>query len=128
MSLALPFGRILSLMVAAMPLTLMLGGLEMIICIFARSFKEAQNYVTPLQLLLMLPALVVGFVPGLQMPAAAYVLPVVAQTAIFRDIVSGNPVNGSYLALSLASSAVYALAAVAVAVRTFERESVLFRT
>lgn len=128
MSFALPLGQILWLMVAAMPLTLMLGGLEMIICIFARSFKEAQNYVTPLQLLLMVPALAVGFVPGLQIPAAAYALPVVAQIAIFRDILSGNPMNGTYLALSMASSSAYALLAIAVAVRTFERESVLFRT
>jgi sodium transport system permease protein len=128
MSFALPLDRILWLIVVALPLTLMLCGLEMIICIFARSFKEAQNYVTPLQLGLMLPAIVVGFVPAPGLPVWAYAVPALGQIVLFRDILAGGALDGGHLALSLASSILYALLAIAAAVRTFRREDVLFRT
>lgn len=128
MSFVLSIQQVLWLMAVALPLTLLLSGLEMVICIFARSFKEAQNYVTPLQLLLMLPALAVGFISGLQVPAATYALPAVGQVLVCRDILSGNPLNGAHLALSLGSASAYALLAIAVAVRTFRSEGALFRT
>ena len=128
MSFALPLGKLLWLIVVALPLTLLLNGVEMIICIFARSFKEAQNYVTPVQLLLMIPALAVGFVPGLKTPRWAYAVPALGQLALFRDILAGGPVDRVCLALSLVSASLYAAVAIAAAVHTFRREDVLFRT
>ena len=128
MSFALPLGKLLWLTVAALPLTLLLNGVEMIICIFARSFKEAQNYVTPVQLLLMIPALAVGFVPGLKAPRWAYAVPALGQLALFRDLLAGGPVDRARLALGLVSASLYAAVAIAIAVHTFRREDVLFRT
>ncbi len=128
MSSALPLSRILWLVVAALPFTLLLNGIEMSICLFARSFKEAQNYITPLQLLLMLPAFVVGLLPGFQAPGWAYAVPALAQMAIFRDILSGAALDYGHLGLSLATAGLGAALAIAGAVQVFRRESVLFRT
>lgn len=127
MSFAIAPHTLLWLVVVALPLTLMLSGVEMIICIFARSFKEAQNYITPLQLVLMLPAFVIGFLPGLKLPAWGYIMPALGQMAIFRDLLAGAPVDRGNLTLSMASGIACAVAAIAAAVRIFRRESVLFR-
>ena len=128
MSFTLPLEKMLWLILAALPLTVLLNGVEIITCIFARSFKEAQNYITPLQLGLMLPALVVGFLPGFKAPAWSYLVPTLGQMAIFRDVLAGGPLDRGHLVASLVSASVCAVVAVAAAVRTFQRESVLFRT
>lgn len=128
MSFALPLDKIIWLIVAALPLTLFLNAVEMAICIYARSFKEAQNYITPLQLMLMIPAFVIGFLPGFKSQGWYYIVPALGQMAIFRDILSGDPLNHTHLALTLISASVAAVVAAAVAVNTFKREHVLFRT
>jgi sodium transport system permease protein len=128
MSFALPMSKIVWLMLAALPVTLFLNGLEMIICIYARSFKEAQNLITPLQLLLMVPSFFIGFMPGLRMPGWSYTLPALGQMALFRDILTEPALNMGNVALTMVSGLAAAVIVIVAAVYTFRRENVLFRS
>jgi sodium transport system permease protein len=59
--------------------------------------------------------------------AGLALIPVLNTSLISKEIVAGT-YHWNYIALIFASSCVYAAAALAVAIRLFQREDVLFRT
>lgn len=122
----LPPQTILLIVLVALPLVVMINSLEIAICIFARSFKEAQNYIMPLQFAVLIPTLPLIMVPELAMPFAAYAAPIVGAILSFRDLLRGA-LSGGALGLTIASSVIYAAICLSLAVRIFRREGVLFR-
>lgn len=123
---SLPPQTILLIVLVALPLVVMINSLEIAICIFARSFKEAQNYIVPLQFAVLIPTLPLVMVPDLAMPFVAYAAPIAGAILSFRDLLTGAA-SGAALALTVASSVIYAAICLSVAVRIFRRERVLFR-
>ncbi|MDP3070140.1 MAG: ABC transporter permease subunit [Opitutaceae bacterium] len=93
--------------------------------LFAKSFKEAQTYTSPLIIVILLPA-IIGLLPGVELNARLALVPILNVSLAGKELVSGAWPWG-YLALIFGSSCAYAAIAVALAVRTFGRESVLFR-
>src|SRR5262249_46331319 len=91
---------------------------------FARSFKEAQAYLIPLMLVSLAPGLI-GMLPGLKLEGMLTVAPLVNIVLLGRDSLEGN---GSWApaVIVIASTFLYALAAIAGAARTFGAESVLY--
>ncbi len=113
------------LLLAVMPLSLFATGSQLLIATFARSFKEAQTYLSLMIFLPMLPAIIFMFEP-LQTKTWMTLLPVVGQQAILSDVVSGEPVAGlSYLLAALASG-LAGLICVYVTARLFRREAIIF--
>ena len=123
---SLPPQTILLIVLVALPLVVMINSLEIAICIFARSFKEAQNYIMPLQFAVLIPSVPLMMVPDLAMPFAAYATPIIGAILSFRDLLRGAA-SGAALGLTVASSVVYAAICLSLAVRIFRREGVLFR-
>ncbi len=108
------------------PLAVLLSAALLAIALFAKSYKEAQSYLSPLTVFVILPA-VVSVLPGVELNAGLALIPVLNTSLISKEIVAGT-YHWSYIALIFASSCVYAAAALAVAIRLFQREDVLFRT
>jgi sodium transport system permease protein len=108
------------------PLAVLLSAALLAIALFAKSYKEAQSYLSPLTVFVILPA-VVSVLPGVELNAGLALIPVLNTSLISKEIVAGT-YHWNYIALILASSCVYAAAALAVAIRLFQREDVLFRT
>jgi len=123
---SLPPGTLALLILTALPLIVMLNSLEIAACIFARSFKEAQNYIVPLQFAVMLPALPLAMIPDLSLPAAARLVPVVGSILAFRDLLMGTAELHALL-LAVGSSLLYALVALLIAVNVFSREKAILR-
>jgi|Deesub1362B_J571_1020462.scaffolds.fasta_scaffold01002_6 sodium transport system permease protein len=122
----LPISSAVLILLEALPLILFMSAVEMAICIFARSFKEAQNYIVPLQFAVMIPTLTLGMIPDLSLPRAARIAPIVGPILSFRDILMGAA-DGPTLLLTALSSLVYAAVAVLLAVYTFSRERAFLR-
>ena len=117
----------LLVLLAVLPVALMFGALEMAVCIFARSFKEAQNYIVPLQFVVIIPATSIVFLPDVSLPLLTYAIPVFGVIVILRDLLLGAAGVAPF-GVMLASSIVYAGLGVVLAVYQFRQENVLFRS
>lgn len=120
-----PLG-LLGVLGLVLPMAVLFSAALFTLSLFARNFKEAQSYVSPLIIVIILPA-VVGMLPGVELNARLALVPVLNVSLAGKELVSGAWPWG-HLALIFGSSCVYAAIAVALAVRTFNRESVIFRT
>ena len=109
-----------------LPLAVMFAAALLAIALLAKSYKEAQSYISPLMLVVILPA-VFSLLPGVELTPKLALVPILNVSLVSKEILSGNYPWGT-IALIFASSCVYAAAALFVAVRTFQNESVLFRT
>jgi sodium transport system permease protein len=121
-----PLGLLLMLGVGVL-LSCMFSALLLAVSILAKSFKEAQNYVTPLYLVSFLPIVFLNLVPDLHPPTLAFLLPAFNAMFLFKEVLMGDFV-ASHIALTFTSMSAAAAFAVAIAARQFGKESVLFRT
>ncbi len=96
----------------------------LVLCSFARSFKEAQAYLIPLMLVSLAPG-VLGMMPGLQLTGVYTVTPLLNIVLLGRDLFAGRAELAA-AAVVVLSTVVYALAALAAAARIFGAESVLY--
>ncbi|MGC4074706.1 MAG: ABC transporter permease [Nibricoccus sp.] len=117
---------VLSVVVLVLPLAVLFSALLMTVALFAKSHKEAQTYVSPLLIIVILPA-VGAVLPGVELTNTLSLVPILNIALISKELVAGTfPLLP--LALIFLSTCVYAAAALALAVRMFNRESVIFRS
>jgi sodium transport system permease protein len=112
--------------VMMLPIAIMFAALLIALALFARSYKEAQSYVSPLMIVVIMPA-VASMLPGVELDAFLSLVPVLNVSLVSKEILSGT-LHWGHLALIFLSSSVYAGAALAFAIWQFNRESVLFRS
>jgi sodium transport system permease protein len=117
---------IISIFIIVLPLAVMFSAALLAISLFAKSFKEAQSYLSPLMIIVVLPA-VAAVLPGVELNSALALVPVLNTSLVSKEIITGT-YHWNYIALIFASSCVYAAAAIAIAVKLFQSEDVLFRT
>jgi sodium transport system permease protein len=108
-----------------LPLAVLFSAALLAISIFAKSYKEAQSYVSPLMLVAVLPAAFANL-PGVELGARTALVPILSTALVTREMVGGNYPWG-YVALIFISSCGYAALAMRAAVEMFRREQVLFR-
>jgi sodium transport system permease protein len=119
--------RILALVaLALLPTAIMAASLMIGIALFAKSFKEAQSYLTPLVMAVVFP-LVAGMLPGIQLSPALAMVPLFNVCQLIKEIFQGD-FNRLSFAITMASNLVYAGIAFLAAVQVFKSEKVLFRT
>lgn len=116
----LDVGLILLILV---PLAFFICSVMMSIALFARTFKEAQNYVTPFYIFIMLPAMVAAL-PGMKLSPGTVFVPITNVALLFRDLLTEKTGVEAVFSVFL-STAVYALLALVVAVWLFQREEVI---
>ncbi|MBD3298948.1 MAG: ABC transporter permease subunit, partial [candidate division Zixibacteria bacterium] len=108
------------------PTAMLFASMLVAVSISARSFKEGQSYVTPLLLLVILPAMIT-FIPGINLTWGLAVVPVINLCLAMKAVLLGT--HDIPLILTVfATTAVYGAFMLFVTARIFERESVLFRT
>ncbi|WP_337881270.1 ABC transporter permease [Rheinheimera sp.] len=107
------------------PLSSIFASLLLSLSIYARSFKEAQNYVGPLSMIIFMP-LVVALLPGVELNWAMAMLPVTNVALAIKELIKGTMDTGMLLAI-LGSTVVLAGALLAFCVHWFQKEKVLFR-
>lgn len=96
----------------------------MCVCIFAKSFKEANNYITPVLLVFMFSSYA-GMLPDFKLTAATAAVPIVNVTLLIKDLFSFQ-YNYGLFAVVLFCNVAYSLLTVMVLGRIYNSESVLF--
>jgi sodium transport system permease protein len=116
----------LTVLAMVLPVAVLFSAVLMALALFAKTMKEAQSYVSPLVILVIVPAMM-GMLPGMELNAKLALVPILNLALVSKELVSGV-FHWNYLALIFGSTCLYAAAALAACVRMFNRESVLFRS
>lgn len=111
--------------VMVVPVAVLFAAVIFTLALFAKSYKEAQSTVSPMIVVVIMPALA-GMLPGVELNPKLALVPLLNVSLACKELVSGV-FHWGYLALIFGSTCVYAAAALALAVRMFRRESVIFR-
>jgi sodium transport system permease protein len=119
-----PLSSLPWILLLLIPLAVMFSAMLLAVCSFARSFKEAQNYVVPVMIAAMIPG-IVGVLPGTRLEGPIVVMPVANVVVLTRELLLGR-FDPAAVALVALSTSLYAAAAIAVAARLFGQEAVLF--
>jgi sodium transport system permease protein len=121
---ALSGGDALRILALLIPLALFAPALQMLVALFARSFKEAQTY---LSLLLFVPILP-GFVFTFQRIGTEpwmHGVPMLAQQVLISDLLRGKAADPALLALAAAATLAAAVLCVAVTARMLNHERIV---
>ncbi|MGA3176560.1 MAG: ABC transporter permease [Candidatus Acidiferrum sp.] len=110
----------------AVPLAVLFSAVLMTISLFAKTYKEAQSYLTPLTFLVVIPA-VASVMPGVELTTKLALIPVLNTSLVCKEIIAGT-YHWNSIILIFTSTCVYAAAALFLAVKMFQREDVLFRS
>src|SRR5467141_3314512 len=117
---------VLSVFIMALPLAVFFSATLMTIALFAKTYKEAQSYLTPMTFVVIIPA-VAAMLPGVELTPKLSLIPILNVSLLCKELVAGT-YHWNYIAVIFASTCVYAAAALFLAVKMFQRESVLFRS
>jgi sodium transport system permease protein len=127
LDVSLPPGTAAVMLGVAILFAALMSAVQLALSIYAKSPREANQFITPLYFVTVLPALAVPYVTGWQQSNSAYLTPVLNSFFAFRELLLGTT-NWGHLALAAVSSAFYAALAVELAIVLMSRESVIFRT
>jgi sodium transport system permease protein len=120
-----PAGLLLVLAMV-LPVAVLFSAVLLAVSLFAKTIKEASSYVSPMIIVIIIPAMM-GLMPGVELNARLALVPILNIALVSKELVSGV-FHWQYLALIFGSTCVYAAAALAFCVHLFNREEVLFRT
>ena len=108
-----------------LPMVVLFSAALFAISLLAKNYKEAQTYVSPLIIVILMPAMI-GMLPGVELNWRLALVPVLNVSLASKELVSGVW-HWDLLALIFGSSCVYAAVALWLAVKMFNREDVIFR-
>jgi sodium transport system permease protein len=120
------FAAALSVFIMAIPLAVLFAAVLLTISSFAKSYKEAQSYIMPLMFIVIIPA-IAAMLPGVELDAKLAIVPILNVSLLCKELVIGT-FHWNFIAIIFASTCVYASIALFLAVKMFQRESVLFRS
>jgi len=107
------------------PTAAMFASLLLVISIYAKSFKEAQSYATPLNFLAIIPA-IFAMLPGVELTWNSAMIPITNVALAIKELIKGT-MDYQMLYAIVGSSTVIAIALLVFCTKWFEREAVLFR-
>jgi sodium transport system permease protein len=108
-----------------LPIAMLMSLVMLTISLFAKSFREAQSYLSPMTIVVIFPA-IFSMLPGVELNAKTALVPILNTSLVSKEILAGT-FHWNYIVLIFASTCVYAALAMVAAVRMFNREEVLFR-
>jgi sodium transport system permease protein len=109
--------------VMLLPVTCFITAVFLAIASFAKDFKDGQNFLTPVYMLLALPA-GVTMLRGIELNAWTAFVPVVNIALLIKSLLIAEA-SPDLAFLALVSSSAYAVLAILLAARVFAREQVL---
>lgn len=113
------------IMTLVLPVSAFFSAALLGLSIYAKSFKEAQSIVAPLNIVIIFPA-VIGTLPGIELNMITSLIPILNVSLASKDIIAGimNPIYMTEVYLSL-----FGFAALSLywCVRSFNKESTIFR-
>ena len=112
---------ILSMFALLFPLVIFFAGLMIPIAIYAKSFKEAQSIITPLNIVVVLPSMV-GFFPGVALDLNTVFIPVINVVLATKELIAGT-LSLSYFLSVFGIMCSLAFLAIAISYKQFGKEA-----
>lgn len=103
---------------------MVVSAVSMCVCSLAKSFKDAQNYITPVTLFVMMPSYI-SMVPTIELDSFTATIPVVNISLLIKSVLTFNS-NISLIALVLVSNLVFVIISVLILSKMFNSEEILF--
>ena len=103
------------------PLIIFIAGIMMPLAISSKSFKEAQSKITPIQIVVILPAMM-GLMPGLDLNAITAAIPVLNIVLSTKEMIAGT-LDPWLLTESFAIMVMLAVGAVFFSYKRFDKET-----
>ena len=107
--------------------TMIFGALELSVSIYARSFKEAQTYLSPLSIVGMAAAFSTYLIDVKDISLVYLNIPIVNISVVLKEIINGI-YNPMHIILTFVWSGVYITISILFARYMFSKEEVIFRT
>ena len=104
--------------------SLFISAITMCITAFAKSYKEANNYITPLTLVVMLTGYI-GFIPNIELKGTMALLPVANICLLIKNLLLFKIDMGA-IAMVLLTNVLYAILAILFLGTIYDSESILF--
>jgi len=117
---------VISVFLMALPIAVLFSATLMTIALFAKTYKEAQSYLTPMTFVVIIPA-IAAMLPGVELTPKLSLVPILGTSLLCKELVAGT-YHWNLIAIIFASNCVYAAVALFLAIKMFQRESVLFRS
>jgi len=117
--------ELLMIFLMIVPTSAIFASLLLAISIYAKTFKEAQNYMSPLTILMFVP-LAAAMMPGVELTTKTALIPVMNVALAIKELIKGTA-DGSMIALIFGATVALAAALIAFCVHWFQQEKVLFR-
>jgi sodium transport system permease protein len=117
--------EIAGVLAATIPIALFAAAAQLLIATFARSFKEAQTYLSLMMLVPMIPGVVMSIKP---IHSALWMMPIplLGQQVLLMDVLRGEPTSVLDFVLTGLSAVVLAVICLLINARLFEREKIIF--
>jgi sodium transport system permease protein len=119
----IPFTSVGLIFLVLIPTTMFFVAIMMLVSSLANSFKDAQNYLTPVYLICGFPALVTVF-PGFTLNFQTAIIPVANVSLLIKDVLLGR-LEFDLIMVVLISTSIYSILAIAAATHLFNNEEVL---
>ncbi len=123
--LSLGARQLLLMTVAVAPLVLLASALQMFVATFARSFKEAQTYVSLLIFVPIVPGTVLQFYP-LQSTGWMMLVPALSHHLLLVDVMGGEPVAALSVVTSVAATTLLAVLFLSLTSWLLRQEKIVF--
>lgn len=124
MALEITLGQLLQLFALAIPLLVFAAALLTIVASFAKSYKEAQTYLSMVIILPTLPLLFAQFA-NVETNVFTMFVPSLSQATLLKDIITRESVELLHIGISLVSTSVYAALLCWVSIFLYKREQIL---
>ncbi|MFC2150846.1 ABC transporter permease [Calditrichota bacterium] len=125
LSLQIEPSAIIMGLIILIPLTIIFSALLMTIALFAKSYKEAQSYISPLMLVVIFPAMM-SMMPGTEAKGKLLLIPIVNATLLMRDALTGL-VEMQALMITMGVNFAVSVFCLWLVLRMFRQEKVLFK-
>ncbi|GAB2553247.1 ABC transporter permease [Rhodanobacter koreensis] len=104
-----------------LPLVLLLSALQSMVAAFAKSYREAQTYISLLMLVPLIPSALLSFMP-IKAQAWMYAVPLLGQNLGIMQLLRGDGVNVEQIGLCLLGSLAAALLALLATIQLYRSE------
>jgi len=123
---SLSAGTVIIMLGIGILLSTMFAGMLLAVAIFAKSYKEAQNYIMPFYLAAILPVAILGSYPSFKPGEGFFFIPAVNAVLLFKENLMGI-YDLSHILATIGSLLVCCLIAIFAASKIYSKESVLFK-
>jgi sodium transport system permease protein len=113
---------ILILFALLIPLTIFFAGVLIPLAIYAKSFKEAQSIITPLNIVMIIPAMLVSFIPTFELSYTTACIPIINIVLASKDLIAGK-LDYGMLAVCFLIMTTFAILSVFLSNYRFGKES-----